>query len=342
MKRNLHLEFWNFVCHFGDHKLLDFYNEMVHPAFFEKYIRSHGKTDWFFHDVRFIEANIGEGTLPFIYGKIVKDTSIERNQVYENDELKSAHLSVPTAPSSIFMLSLIDHRIFFIKEHPDSPSMDNFKVTIEKFIELSRKKLIDNDYEAHKIERSEHGGAIKKVTKKSLQVRYPEAEIEVIPLSSDADIDEFIRNMKTINLIKLKLVLPNSEADTNGFFNSLRNETKKMGTNSSDLSFGKNKKSTTLPHPKVATLAKEARKDENIIITLHGTDMHDDKMIGSHEEFTLKKQIEDLKSTPDLLCKSAYETFLELIKDGIVRGPKINDIEKVKDKLKYIIATIRR
>lgn len=229
MKRNLHLEFWNFVCHFGEHKLLDFYNEMVHPAFFEKHIRSHGKTNWFFHDVQFIKVEFQEDSLPFVYGKIVKDTSIERNQVFEDDELKAAPLFVPTAPSSIFILSLIDHRLFFIKEHPDSPTMENFKVTIEKFIDITRKELINNDYEAHEKIRNEHGGSIKKVTKKSLQVRYPEAEIELIPLSSDADIDEFIRNMKTISSLKLKLVLPNSEADTNDFFNSLREETKKNG-----------------------------------------------------------------------------------------------------------------
>ncbi|MFM4819965.1 hypothetical protein ACEUDB_04750 [Aeromonas hydrophila] len=342
MKRNLHLEFWNFVCHFGEHKLLDFYNEMVHPAFFEKHTRSHGKTNWFFHEVQFIKVEFKKENLPFVYGKIVKDTSIERNQVFEDDELKAAPLFVPTAPSSIFILSLIDHRLFFIKEHPDSPTMDNFKVTIEKFINTTRKKLINNDYEAHENIRKEHGGSIKKVTKKSLHSRYPEPEIELIPLSSDADIDEFIRSMKTISSLKLKLVLPNSEADTNDFFNSLREETKKVGTNSSDLSFSKNKHATTMPHPKVAKLAKEARKDENIIITLHGTDIHDDKMIGSHEEFTLKKQIDDIKTTPYLLCKQAYETFLELINDGIVRGPKINDLEKIREKLTHIMTSFRR
>lgn len=53
MKNNYNVEFWNFVCHFGEHKLLDFYVDLVHPAFTSKLIRNYGENCWFFMEFNF-------------------------------------------------------------------------------------------------------------------------------------------------------------------------------------------------------------------------------------------------------------------------------------------------
>ncbi|WP_028108884.1 hypothetical protein [Ferrimonas futtsuensis] len=339
MKKNYNIEFWNFVCHFGDLKLLDRYVQFVHPAFMNEHIRNYGDSRWLFNGVRLIEVTINNERLPFIYGRIVKDTILEREQVLKGDELIDDNLRIQNSPSSIFILSLKEHRMFFIKEQKDSPTMENFKATIEKFINNERRTYINDEYEYQKKLRQERGGNYKVTKKCDLEASFPKPDIEVIPLSSDADIDEFIRGMKSIDKLSLKLVMPNSEYDCNEFFKSWREKNKKLGQSKSKVEFSKSKK--TLPHEEVADLSKEAVKDGNILIKMTGKDINDDKLIGTHEEFKLTRTIGDINDSPRILVKETYESFLELIRDGVVRAPRISDGSSIKEKLEFIINMIK-
>lgn len=339
MKRSFSVEFWNFVCHFGESKLLDFYIELVHPAFFNKgLVREYGETSWFFHDTKLLICDIDGDNLPFIYGKIVKDYELQRDQIFQDDELIADPLSIQNSPSSIFILSLFDHRMFFIKEHQDSPTMDSFKSTIEKFINTVRVDKINEEYDYHELLRKEHG-QLKRKTKKSLGVAYPKPDIEIIPLASDAGIEEFIRDLKRIDLLQLDLVMPNSEGDSNDFFSQWRKEKKKLGDSKSSTTFRKGK-SKTLPHGAIAELAKEAARDENILFKIKGKDQQDDDVTGTAESFKLKRNLSEIQQSPTLLAKATYEIFKNLIADGIIRGPRISDGTKVKEKIKHIMTML--
>jgi hypothetical protein len=340
LKNNYNIEFWNFVCHFGESKLLDYYLDLVHPAFIGEFKRNYGDSQLFFYDVQLIEIEINDETLPFIHGRLIKDTKLEREQVYENETLKEDKLTLPSAPSSIFILSLIDHRLFFIKEHRDSPSMEAFKATITKFIKDHRAALIDGEYQEKKEQREFYGKTKKHVTKKDLAITYPEPNIEVIPLSSDADIEEFIRSMKIIDSVRLDLVMPNDEADCNPFFNEWRKKKKLLGESKSNISFTKTGKQS-LPHQNVSDLSKEAAKDENVLVTLRGKDILNDKLIGTHDQFKLTKTVNELEDTPHQMTYMVYKTFKKLITDGVVRGPKISNKDKVKEKIKHILAMLK-
>jgi len=339
MKKSFNVEFWNFVCHFGEAKLLDYYIDLVHPAFIGDFFRKHGESSYFFYDVKIVECEIDEDTLPFVFGRIVKDTIIERDQIFENDELKEDKLLIQNSPSSIFVLSLKDHRLFFVKEHKDAPTMESFKATITKFINDVRTENIDNEYEYLKEQRDFCGGTKRVTTKKSLGVRFPKPDIEIIPLSSDADIDEFIKSMKEINKLQLDLVMPNNESDCNPFFHHWRDKNKNLGNGKSKAIFSNPKKS--LPHEKVSTFSKEAINDENVLITITGKDLDNDKLVGTQENFKLTRKINEIEQVPTLFARSIYKTFLKLISDGVIRGPKITDVSKVKDKLKYIMSMIK-
>ncbi|MGC7893661.1 hypothetical protein [Vibrio anguillarum] len=217
--------------------------------------------------------------------------------------------------------------------------MDSFKTTILKFIKDVRKERIDDDYNHMKELRDLNGGSAKVTSKKNLAIQYPEPELEIIPLSSDADMDEFIKGMKCIDRFSLDLIMPNSEFDSNDFFASWRDETKKIGTKRSKINFPKNGKS--LPHANVSELAKEAIKDENIMITLVGKDLDNDKIIGTNDSFKLTRSLDEIDQVPIFTVKKIYETFLGLIDDGIIRGPKICNLEKIKEMLKHMVLMIK-
>ncbi len=341
MKKNYNLEFWNLVCHFGEQKLLDRYLDFVHPAFVNGHERVRGDTRYMFYGVRVIKLDIDGELLPFVFGRHVKDTVFEREQVMEGEELVEKPLAVPNAPSSIFILSLKEHRLFHIKEQVDSPTADSFKVTLESFIKKERRLLINGIYDAEQEIKRERGGNYKSTKKKDLEVSHPEPDISLVPLSSDAGIEEFIKSMKLIKKFSLTLVKPNDEADMNPFFKEWRGVNGKLNQPKSKIDFSPSGKKKTLPHEEVADLSKEAVKDGNIILNLNGTDMKDDKLNGTEEDFKLTKPITEINEAPTMLVKEVYESFLSLVSDGIVTAPRITSLKAVKDKLQFIMDMIK-
>lgn len=341
MKKNYNLEFWNLVCHFGEQKLLDRYLDFVHPAFTNGHTRSRGDTRYMFYGVKVVTIEIEGEVLPFIFGRHVKDTIFEREQVMEGEELVEKPLAIPNAPSSIFVLSLKEHRLFYIKEQVDSPTADSFKVTLENFIKKERKLLIDDIYKSEKEMRAERGGNYKVTKKKDLEVSHPEPDINLVPLTSDAGIEEFIKSMKLIKKFSLTLVKPNDESDMNPFFKEWRNVSGKLNQPKSKVDFSPSGKKKTLPHENVVDISKEAVKDGNIILNLQGTDMKDDKLNGTEEDFKLTKPINELNEAPIMLVKDVYESFLSLVKDGIITAPRITNLNSVRDKLQFIMTMIK-
>jgi hypothetical protein len=300
--------------------------DLIHPAFFNKYIRNHKETTTFFHDVKFETINFKDEDYYFIFGRIVKDTNIEREQVYVEGELLEDHDSLQNSPSSIFALSLVDHRLFFIKEHKDSPTVDNFKATTEYFIKKARKELIDKTFKESKVYNSN------KITKRALEEKYPSPDLNIISLSSGEELDGFIATFKSVDNLTLNLVKPNDEGDCNDFFKSWRDtSTKKLQTPNSKLVFSKHNK--TLPHSEVANLAKEAIEDGNIIINIKGKDLNKDTINGTPDDFKLTVPIDDDIDSPKFIILKMYTKFWELVSNGLISEPRITNLSKVKERV---------
>jgi hypothetical protein len=323
---------------------LESYLDFVHPAFFNNHERHYAESKCFFYEPQILEiideAEDEKEVLPFIYGRLVKDTFLEREQVYIDGELKDDPTALQNSPSAIFILSLKDHQLFFIKEHRFAPTLETFRSCIDKFINEERDSLIENIFQAEKEKYEYRGKTGRRKTKKDLQGTYGKPEINIIPLSSDASIEEFIKSFKVIDKIALNLVTPNNESDTNPFFESWRNKKKTLPNSKSSITFSKDKKPLQ-PTP-VANLAKEAADDRNILLKVTGRDVHNDKLVGTNDNFKLTVPLGELEDDPILLSKKVYDRFQDLIKDGVIRGPRITDIEKVKDKVKTLLTMIKR
>jgi hypothetical protein len=169
--KKLSVEFANFVCHVGERNLLESYLDFVHPAFFNDHKRVYADSSYFFYEPQLLEIKDenDEDVLPFIYGRLVKDTFLERKQRYDevDGELKDDPTALQNSPSSIFILSLLDHQLFFIKEHKFAPTLDTFKSCIEKFINNEREQIVENIYQAEK-EKYEYRGKTGRSIKRQL------------------------------------------------------------------------------------------------------------------------------------------------------------------------------
>jgi hypothetical protein len=338
--KSYNIEYANFLCHFGEQVLLDRYIDLFYPAMTSGDIRTYGDTSFSFSEVKHIELEDPESGQKeyFLYGKMIKDFIYKRDQLldHEDNQLKQDHDELRDSPSSTFILSLKDHRLYFIKEFLLGPTLDNFKTLVEKLIQKYILNLIDDEHSSKKEMSSLNGGTIKVPTKKSLRINYPDPEIKIVKLSSPDGVVEFIRSIKTIESFELQINKTNHEGDLSSLFRVLREQNKQMGVGASNkIIYTKGKKS--LNHGNVTELAKVASEDNNINFKVKGKGIDGEPMQGTEEEFTVKMPISEIEETPSLMTQKAYNTFWKLVKDGVVSQPRINKVSEVREKIKHII-----
>lgn len=293
-----------------------------------------------FIDVKHLEIENSETQESdyFLYGKIVKDFVYSREQLLDENEsdVVADHDELRDSPSSTFILSLQDHRLYFIKEFTLSPTLSNFKLLVEHLIKLQISEIIDEIHTRKKEMNKLNGGTIKVPSKKSLRISYPSPSIEIVKLSSPDGIMEFINSMKSVNRFELKINKTNHEADLSSLFKVLRDQNKEMGPDSKNtLIYNKGKKS--LKHEKVIELAKAASEDNNVNFLVKGDAVDGGPVSGTEEDFDLKMPISEIEETPELMAYKAHKTFWQLIKDGIVKQPRVDNIKLVQQKIKNII-----
>lgn len=151
MTRKKYLEFANFICRFGEDKvLLDLAQEIVVPAFISRDLeRSIKNSKYFFHDVQLIELHGGNNPVLGIVGRFVKDTILSREQIFDanNSRLIPDKQEIQSSPSSIFALILNNHRLLYLHETQYALSLASFQATIKSFIKQKHHDFLQNLYE---------------------------------------------------------------------------------------------------------------------------------------------------------------------------------------------------
>jgi len=135
---NKKLNFANFVCRFGDQMVLvDQLEEVVIPAFFDDREKTTFKSRVFLHDVSMIEQADNRHV---IAGRIVKDTVLEREKLFDNETktLKDSARTLRSSPTSFFALVVETHRLIFVPEHRGSPTLKTFQSLMLDFRAVSR------------------------------------------------------------------------------------------------------------------------------------------------------------------------------------------------------------
>ncbi|MEO0587480.1 MAG: hypothetical protein AAF078_07565 [Planctomycetota bacterium] len=127
MARQLKLEIANLVVKFGDENLLDRADDLVLPAFFHDFERKYGRTKYIFHKVDTAKVEWDDGDDIAVYGRLVKDTVLEREQVLQDGEIVADYSEMESAPSAIFVLLVRHHRLLYVKEQGYAPTPQQYK-----------------------------------------------------------------------------------------------------------------------------------------------------------------------------------------------------------------------
>lgn len=310
-KAQTQIEIGNLVVKFGDNlNLLDMLNEVVVPAFFDRSLkRTYSDTSYLFYRPEFLEIH-GE---PVIAGRLVKDTVLERQQLLVAGELEAAGGTLPSSPSSLFVLLLGCHRLLFVREHRGSPSLDNFRTTLSKFLKIRHRAFLKAKVEATSLETGD------KPKMKDLLEKYPYPSVDLTPLGSHESIQSFLQKFKRIETVTAHLLETNSEIDNDGMFKSLRASQTRMKSRKTSLYY-ENKKhglSTAETEQQLTVLSKQG----NHAMRVTGVDANGEKLEGNNDNFKVKIPITNLPSDLPSASAELVFRFNGLKKNNIITVP---------------------
>ncbi|MCC3668625.1 hypothetical protein [Terrisporobacter mayombei] len=199
--KNLYMA--NFNCTFGDehYPMLDYFEEIVLPAFINKYKKETSKNTFFFHNVKLVEYSKGQFALT---GIIVKQTILEVKSLIdeETQSIIKKDDKIPSDPFSYFILFLDTHRMVLVKNQSGSPTLKNFE-------SLSKYTLREAS-----IEFAQDGDIIP-------------ISLNIGSLPSSSKVDEALAKILEIQEITLKIYPLNGDIDN--VYGSVRTELERMG-----------------------------------------------------------------------------------------------------------------
>ncbi|ADI91857.1 hypothetical protein [Acinetobacter oleivorans] len=322
------LEMVNFVCKFGDADLLDLFDEVVYPAFFNlNNKRKFRGSEYYFKNVELLDLGkdpLGTKNLIAIAGRFIKNTELSREQ-YENDkgELIRDTQGMPSAPSAIFVLMLNSHRLLYVAETKFAPNLNTFKATVDSFFRSEKNKY------NKKLDRDEQA---------KFKVRFGSPEITITPLSTEKNVFDHLRQFEKIKKVKVTLNDRNSEFNASKMFDDIHLATKKMNSTTSvefkNLKEGLDKEET----PKEIAAAL---KQDNQVVKVEGITQDGENLTLSNEDFKLQKKINLVQENVKKTVSNMVAAFKNVVKSGDVTVKKTDTkTQTILDKIEPKSITI--
>ncbi|UCU95230.1 hypothetical protein [Hydrogenophaga taeniospiralis] len=323
------VQFANFICHFGDLEMLDLAEEVVIPAFTNSTLKRRYKdTSYFFHNVELMSIQTdGKISEPAIVGKFVKDTILQRDQIFEDGQLVKSIQKLPSAPSSLFVLILRDHKLLFLPEVAGAPGLDSFCTTTERFLKHAHEAFQKSTFESI-LQNEFPDGANreqKKEIKESIQKRYPNPNLEVVSLASEETLEAFVDRFDKLKAFSIKLLKPNNEINNEGLFKQFRAQGSQLHATSSTVSY---RNTEGLVKAEVKDHAESAL-DGNAEVALSGTDSEGRKLSGSNDDFKIQVVVDSISRVMKLAAQQLFSVFRSYKNSGQIRtGVQETSVEK--------------
>jgi hypothetical protein len=324
--------FANFICRFGDDKvLLDYAKRIVIPAFTkDTYVRSYGKkTHYHFYEVELMNlAEDGEDPIMVLAGQFVKQTELTRTQIFDDRKgLVQDEASLTSAPSAFFVLILNNHRLIYFPETPHAPDINAFRVTAENFLRLRHKEYIAHLYKTTR-------GDDEPPTQNSLHKAHPRPTLEVVPLTGKADIATFMRRFEKLKKINFRVVKPNHDIDAGEILDQVRELSDALGSTNTKVTASSGE---GLDINAAIEAVTEATGSGNQDVSVSGVDTNGNALSGNNEHFRLSAEIENVPLKKDSLVKRLVDKFTELKLAGSINAPKADANPKKIKKLRALL-----
>ena len=328
-EKSLNMEMGNLICRFGNKKvLLDLIEEVVLPCFLDKgLIRRYAQTSYFFHEAELVTfKKENEPSSLGVVGRYIKDTTLESEQIFEDGKgLIKSNDSIRSSPSAIFLLILDNHRLVYVKETKNAPPKESFRTTLQGFLRTKHKQFIDQEYKRLE-ELREEDPSSKKVTKKSLYESIPRPTLELIPLTSEESIEQFIKKYRLLRTVEIALSDRNDEIDNDDFFEELQKRKDAIGSKKTAI---RHNNSKGLNKEEAVSEIADATGQGNQSVKLIGIDDEGDVLRGNNEKFQIRKPLSGLSNELGKAANQLFKSYEGLVKDGLVKVPEVSQKAKM-------------
>lgn len=295
------VQFANLSIRFGEKELLD-YKEVVVGAFLkDTYVRKYGRTSYHFLDTKMGLADESDPMSLAIWGRFVKNTTLEREQYLASGSLIRDSQLLESAPSSFFAFFVADHRLAYIPETKFAPTLENLESTIRRFVKDEFEKWAKEYHAAAKVEDSSY-------TWDTFDKDHPSPEVALVPLTAKESIDAFVRRFARIESLTVYVVKRNQDMKGGALFEALVSKSEEMEAKSArfvvngDREHGLDLEST-------AEFVTETTEGGYERVALKGTDENGDTLKGTNEDFKLTTKIETSELSEEEILKKAFQAY---------------------------------
>jgi hypothetical protein len=328
MKKNSQtISFANFNLRFGDElAMLDLWNEIVSPAFTNPSPRPTSIGTFYIIDTEVIPV---EDDLVLV-GRLVKDTTLSREQILVDGELVPSRAVIDAAFASRFALRLSTHSLVWAPETKSPPSLSAFQATVMKSINTHWKRHMEETItrenpNANRIERSHLRAGMMK--------RFPPPVLDIIPYPNKQSASDFLKKVELLTEVRYRVVDPNPHYDGAGMAKSLLEMKKKLDAGNAIVRFGDPK---GLDHDSAAEQIAELSGTGIITAHVKGKGHHGEDVSGDLEEMQVKVHTAPLPSEN----AQAAAVMNKALKDQEEYGAF--KLGVITDNVRRIIANIRR
>jgi hypothetical protein len=311
------ISFANLSVRFGEKELLD-YKEIVTRAFLnDTNIRSYGKTSYFFFETEMYWANENDPLSLVIAGRFVKDTVLTREQILKDSDLVLDHQSIRSSPSAFFVFFLADHRLAYMPETANPPTLSNFEATIERFIKDEFARFLKEWRDAQR----------EKIPNYTWNMAYRDhvpPAVNLVPLTSKDSIAQFVAKFSKINALTVHLIERNQDIDGGNLFERLTKKSEPLEPTSAKFVVQAGKDGLEIDETK--GFVQETTEGGYERVALRGEDQNGAELKGSNDEFNLRIDLDAADLSKVQKVEAIYESYVAQKNAGnIVVTPRAVD-----------------
>ena len=219
-------------------------------------------------------------------GLFIKQTELEILSQKDpiSGKLISTNKSIPSAPFSMFVLLLRNHRLLFFKNQNGSPRTTTLKTICEKMISRYLRKVnLGVDYNS----------------------KLPAAHITIIPLPSHSSLKEQFKNLKQINYIVYKITPLNGDEDFKSDMTDLLNQVNKLKARDGSWKINK-------PEDKNKVIEQIEDTRDLALATVRGTTHNGNPIILTPDNYSEKVLVKlPVESSQESIIESMYKIATE-------------------------------
>ena len=284
------IEYANLVITAGDKYFLDLLKHDFWPSIQHgTEVDGHGEVNtYIFRDTGITSL---EGH-PFIYGRLVKEMTLNAEQKldHKQDRLVPSNEAIESAPSSIFVITLADHKLIFSPEtSARAPQVRDFQYCLRYLLETKcradRREYINEKLKANSLTRIPYGD--KSEWYLEVDKKFPMPQVDIRTFPSSFSIKEKLARFSRITAVQIKTLKKNREYSKEDaeFLKKLEAEETAIHATESSAVFRNPKESLDKPS---ASRLIETANDGNHAVSFSGYSEDGTKLTANLEQLKFK------------------------------------------------------